>query len=319
MSGINKDKKIYIAGHSGMVGSAIKRKLEAGGYTNLIYRDLSELNLIRQTEVEKFFAEQKPDVVIVAAAKVGGILANNTYRAEFIYDNLMIESNIIHQAYVSKVQKLIFLGSSCIYPKLAPQPLKEEYLLSDYLEFTNEPYAVAKIAGIKLCENYYRQYNCNFYSVMPTNLYGPNDNFNLETSHVLPALIRKFHEAKEKNLPSVALWGTGKPMREFLYVDDLAGAIVFSMESIEAENIYGNGISHINIGTGEDLTISDLAAIIAEVTGYSGKIEYDTSKPDGTPRKLMDVSRINSLGWKYKTDLKDGIKKTYEWFKSNIH
>jgi GDP-L-fucose synthase len=319
MSAINKDMKIYIAGHSGMVGSAIKRKLEADGYRNLIYKDLSELNLVRQTEVEEFFAEQKPDVVIVAAAKVGGILANNTYRAEFIYDNLMIESNIIHRAYLSKVNKLIFLGSSCIYPKLAPQPLKEEYLLSDYLEFTNEPYAIAKIAGIKLCENYYRQYACNFYSVMPTNLYGPNDNFNLETSHVLPALIRKFHEAKQKNLPSVTLWGTGKPMREFLYVDDLAEAIVFSMENIEAEDIYRNGISHINIGTGEDLTINDLAGIIAEVTGYSGEIEYDTTKPDGTPRKLMDVSRINNLGWKYKTDLKDGIKKSYEWFKSNIH
>lgn len=318
MSDINKNKKIYIAGHSGMVGSAIKRKLEAGGYSNLIYRDLSELNLVRQTEVEEFFAEQKPDIVIVAAAKVGGILANNTYRAEFIYDNLMIESNIIHQAYLSKVKKMIFLGSSCIYPKLAPQPLKEEYLLSDYLEFTNEPYAIAKIAGIKLCENYYRQYNCNFYSVMPTNLYGPNDNFNLETSHVLPALIRKFHEAKQKNLPAVTLWGTGKPMREFLYVDDLAEAIVFSMENIEADNIYGKGISHINIGTGEDLTIRDLAGMIAEVTGYSGEIDYDTTKPDGTPRKLMDVSRINSLGWKYKTDLKEGIKKTYEWFKSNI-
>lgn len=318
MSQIYKNKKIYIAGHSGMVGSAIKRKLEVNGYTNLIYRDLSELNLIRQTEVEEFFAEQKPEVIIVAAAKVGGILANSTYRAEFIYDNLMIESNIIHQAYLGKVEKLIFLGSSCIYPKLAAQPLKEEYLLSDYLEFTNEPYAIAKIAGIKLCENYYRQYGCDFYSVMPTNLYGPNDNFNLETSHVLPALIRKFHEAKEKSLPSVTLWGTGKPMREFLYVEDLAEAIVFSMENIGAENIYGEGISHINIGTGEDLTISELANIISEVTGYSGNIEYDTTKPDGTPRKLMDVSRINKLGWKHRTSLKDGIEKTYEWFKSNI-
>ncbi len=305
MTGNLKEKKIYIAGHAGMVGSAIKRKLEAEGYKNLLVKDLSELNLIRQEQVERFFDEQKPDIVIVAAAKVGGILANNTYRAEFIYDNLMIESNIIHQAYVNKTEKLIFLGSSCIYPKLAPQPLKEEYLLSDYLEYTNEPYAVAKIAGIKLCENYYRQYGCDFYSVMPTNLYGPYDNFNPETSHVLPALIRKFHEAKEKNLSSVTLWGTGKPMREFLYVEDLAEAIVFLMENIEAGNIYEQGISHINIGTGEDLTINELAHIIADITGFTGKIEYDTTKPDGTPRKLMDVSRINSLGWKYSTSLRE--------------
>ncbi len=318
MIGNLKEKKIYIAGHTGMVGSAIKRKLESGGYSNLISKSLSELNLIRQDQVENFFTDHKPDIVIVAAAKVGGILANNTYRAEFIYDNLMIESNIIHQAYVNKTAKLIFLGSSCIYPKLAPQPLKEEFLLSDYLEYTNEPYAVAKIAGIKLCENYYRQYGCNFYSVMPTNLYGPNDNFNPETSHVLPALMRKFHDAAEKNLPTVTLWGTGRPMREFLYVDDLAGAIVFLMENIEAGNIYEQGISHINIGAGEDLTIQDLAHLIADVTGFSGKIEYDTTKPDGTPRKLMDVSRINKLGWKHSTNLRDGIEKTYAWFKSNI-
>ena len=318
MTGNLKEKKIYIAGHAGMVGSAIKRKLEVNGYKNLLVRDLSELNLIRQEQVERFFNEQKPDVVIVAAAKVGGILANNTYRAEFIYDNLMIESNIIHQAYVNKTEKLIFLGSSCIYPKLAPQPLKEEYLLSDYLEYTNEPYAVAKIAGIKLCENYYRQYGCDFYSVMPTNLYGPYDNFNPETSHVLPALIRKFHEAKEKNLSSVTLWGTGKAMREFLYVEDLAEAIVFLMENIEAGNIYEQGISHINIGTGEDLTINELAHIIADITGFTGKIEYDTTKPDGTPRKLMDVSRINGLGWKYSTSLRNGIEKAYDWFKSNV-
>lgn len=318
MSDYYKDKTIYIAGHAGMVGSAIKRKLESEGYTNLIYRKLSELNLIRQTEVEAFFAEQKPQVVIVAAAKVGGILANNTYRAEFIYDNLMIESNIMAQAYLHRVSKLIFLGSSCIYPKLAPQPLREEYLLSGYLEFTNEPYAIAKIAGIKLCENYYRQYGSDFYSVMPTNLYGPNDNFNPETSHVLPALIRKFHEAKVRNLPSVTLWGSGKPMREFLFVEDLAEAIVFLMENIKAKDIYEQGISHINIGTGKDLTIDELAYIISDVVNYSGKIEYDTGKPDGTPRKLMDVSRINNLGWKYKTELRDGIEKTYNWFKSNI-
>ncbi len=318
MIGNLREKKIYIAGHAGMVGSAIKRKLESRGYTNLIYKSLSELDLIRQDQVEKFFTDQKPDIVIVAAAKVGGILANNTYRAEFIYDNLMIESNIIHQAYVNKAEKLIFLGSSCIYPKLAPQPLKEEYLLSDYLEYTNEPYAVAKIAGIKLCENYFRQYGCDFYSVMPTNLYGPYDNFNPETSHVLPALIRKFHEAAEKNLSSVTLWGTGQPMREFLYVEDLAEAIVFLMENVEAGNIYEQGISHINIGTGEDLTINELAYLIAGLTDFSGKIEYDTAKPDGTPRKLMDVSRINKLGWKYSTNLRNGIEKTYEWFKSNV-
>jgi len=318
MSDKFKNKKIYIAGHSGMVGSAITRKLLNAGYTNLLYRNLSELNLIRQAEVETFFKEQKPDLVIVAAAKVGGILANSTYRAEFIYDNLMIESNIIHQSYLSGVDKLIFLGSSCIYPKLAPQPLREEYLLSDYLEFTNEPYAIAKIAGIKLCENYYRQYRSNFYSVMPTNLYGPFDNFNLETSHVLPALISKIHQAKLKNLPAVTVWGSGNPMREFLYVEDLAEAIVFLMENIDAENIYEQGISHINIGTGEDLTIKELAGIVAEVIGYSGGIVYDISKPDGTPRKLMDVSRINELGWKYKTTLHDGIEKAYSWFKSNV-
>ncbi len=314
-----REKKIYIAGHSGMVGSAVQRKLEAEGYRNLIYRDISGLNLIRQTEVEEFFREQKPDIVIVAAAKVGGILANNTYRAEFLYDNLMIETNVIHQAYRNNVEKLVFLGSSCIYPRLAPQPLKEEYLLSDYLEFTNEPYAIAKIAGIKLCENYYRQYGCDFYSVMPTNLYGPNDNFNPETSHVLPALIRKFHEAKENRLPSVTIWGTGKPMREFLYVDDLAEAVVFLMENIGAGDIYSQGISHINIGTGEDLTINELADMISDVTGYTGRIEHDISKPDGTPRKLMDVSRINSLGWKSKTPLKEGIEKAYDWFRTNVH
>jgi GDP-L-fucose synthase len=312
-----KNHKIYIAGHKGMVGSAIKRELESAGYKNLVYKDLSELDLTRQYEVEKFFDKEKPLVVFIAAAKVGGILANNTYRAEFIYDNLMIESNLINSSYKSGVQKLIFLGSSCIYPKLAPQPLKEEYLLSDYLEFTNEPYAVAKIAGIKLCENYYRQFGCNFYSAMPTNLYGPNDNYNLETSHVLPALIRKFHEAKKSDKPEVILWGTGKPKREFLYVEDLAGAMRFLLENIEAKDIYENGISHINIGTGEDLTITELADLIAGITGFKGKIIYDNSRPDGTPRKLMDVSRINKLGWNYKISLKDGIKKAYNWYLQN--
>lgn len=312
------DKKIYLAGHNGMVGSAIFRELNTLGYKNIIHKELSELDLRNQSSVEKFFNEQKPEVVIIAAAKVGGILANNTYRAEFLYDNLMIEANLIHASFLNKVEKVVFLGSSCIYPKLAPQPLKEEYLLSDYLEFTNEPYAIAKIAGIKLCENYYRQYNCNFISAMPTNLYGPNDNFNLETSHVLPALIRKFHEAKVQKKESVVIWGTGKPLREFMYVEDLANAIVFMMENIEAGDLYDNGITHLNVGTGKDISISDLAKLVAEITGFEGKIVYDSSKPDGTPRKLMDVSRLNSLGWKYKTELQDGLSKTYNFFKANF-
>ena len=309
-----KDKKIYLAGHTGMVGSAIRRKLEHDGYDNLILRNYPGLDLTRQTEVNSLFDYEKPEVVIIAAAKVGGILANNTYRAEFIYDNLMIETNVIHAAYKNNVEKLIFLGSSCIYPKLAPQPLKEEYLLSDFLESTNEPYAIAKIAGIKLCENYYRQYGCNFYSVMPTNMYGPNDNFNLETSHVLPALIRKFHEAKTKEHKTVTIWGTGKPLREFLFVEDLADTIVFLIENIDAKDIYEKGISQINIGTGKDISILDLAKLIAKVIGFKGELVHDTSKPDGTPRKLMDVTRINTLGWKYKTELKEGIEKTYEWY-----
>jgi len=309
-----RNKKVYLAGHTGMVGSAILRELESRGYKNIIYKDFSELDLRNQSEVQKFFAEAKPEIIIIAAAKVGGILANNTYRAEFLYDNLMIEANLIHSSYLSKVEKVVFLGSSCIYPKLAPQPLKEEYLLTDTLEFTNEPYAIAKIAGIKLCENYYRQYGCNSISAMPTNLYGPNDNFNLETSHVLPALIRKFHEAKVKNNNSVTIWGTGKPLREFMYVEDLANAIVFMMENIEAKDLYENGITHLNVGSGKDITIADLAKLISEIVGFNGKIEYDSTKPDGTPRKLMDVTRINSLGWKYKTELKEGIQKTYKWF-----
>lgn len=311
------NKKIYVAGHNGMVGSAVMRALQKSGYKNLIAVSSVQLDLRRQSDVEDFFEKQKPDVVIVAAAKVGGILANNTYRAEFIYDNLMIEANLIHASYLHKVKKLLFLGSSCIYPKLAPQPLKEEYLLSGYLEYTNEPYAIAKIAGIKLCENYFRQYECNFISAMPTNLYGPNDNFDLQTSHVLPALIRKFHEAKTNNNPSVTIWGTGKPLREFLFVDDLAEAILFMMEKVEASDLYNLGITHLNIGSGKDISISDLAALISNIIGYNGKIEYDTTKPDGTPRKLMDVSRINSLGWKYKTELEEGIKKTYDWFLNN--
>jgi len=312
-----KNKRIYLAGHNGMVGSAIFRQLKKNGFVNVITAEFPSLDLRNQKSVEDFLAEKKPEVVIIAAAKVGGILANNTYRAEFIYDNLMIQNNLIHSSYLNKVEKLIFLGSSCIYPKLAPQPLKEEYLLSGYLEYTNEPYAIAKIAGIKMCENYYKQYGCNFISAMPTNLYGYNDNFDLQTSHVLPALIRKFHEAKTINKPFVEIWGTGKPLREFLFVDDLAEAILFLLENVDAENLYSLGISQLNIGTGKDISIFDLAKLVSEIVGYKGEIVFDTTKPDGTPRKLMDVSRINSLGWKYKTELKEGIQKTYEWFLEN--
>ena len=312
------NKKIYIAGHTGMVGSAVKKEFKHSGYNNLLLKNYPGLNLIRQSEVDDFFESEKPEIVIMAAAKVGGILANNTYRADFIYDNLMIEANVINAAYKNNVEKLIFLGSSCIYPKMAPQPLREESLLSGYLEVTNEPYAIAKIAGIKLCENFYRQYGCNFYSVMPTNLYGPRDNFNLETSHVLPAFIRKFHEAKVNNHESVTIWGSGKPMREFLYVEDLADAILFLMENIDANDLYEKDISHINIGSGIDITIDDLAKLIAEIVGFEGKIIHDATKPDGTPRKLMDVSRINKLGWKYKTELIEGLTKTYKWFKENL-
>ena len=309
-----RNNKIYLAGHAGMVGSAIHRQLVSKQYSHIITKNLNELDLTIQSNVEEFFHKENPEIVIVAAAKVGGILANDMFRAEFIYDNLMIEANIIHSAYKHGVQKLIFLGSSCIYPKLAPQPLKEEYLLSDYLEYSNEPYAIAKIAGIKLCENYYRQYDCNFFSVMPTNLFGFNDNFNLNTSHVLPALIRKFHEAKINSNPEVVVWGSGTPKREFLFVDDLAEAIVFLLEKVNAKDIYQAGISQLNIGMGKDLTINELAELIAEVIGFKGKIVYDSSKPDGTPRKLLDITRINNLGWKAKTDLKTGIQKTYKWY-----
>lgn len=310
-------KKIYLAGHNGMVGSAIFRKLTKSGYNNIVTKSLDDLDLRNQSEVSSFFEKEKPEVVIIAAAKVGGILANNTYRAEFLYDNLMIEANLIHASYLNNAEKVIFLGSSCIYPKFAPQPLKEEYLLSDYLEYTNEPYAIAKIAGIKLCENYYKQYGSNFLSLMPTNLYGFNDNFNLQTSHVLPALIRKFHEAKTAKSESVTIWGTGTPKREFLFVDDLAEAVKFTLENIEAKSLYDLEISQLNVGTGEDLTISELADTIKKIVGFEGIIIYDSTKPDGTPRKLMDVSRINNLGWKHKTNLEEGIKKTYEWFLEN--
>lgn len=300
-----------------MVGSAIFRELTKSGYKNIVTKSLDELDLRNQSEVNSFFEKEKPEVVIIAAAKVGGILANNTYRAEFLYDNLMIEANLIHASYLNNADKVIFLGSSCIYPKLAPQPLKEEYLLSDYLEYTNEPYAIAKIAGIKLCESYYKQYGSNFLSLMPTNLYGFNDNFNLQTSHVLPALIRKFHEAKTSDSESVTIWGTGSPKREFLFVDDLAEAVKFTLENIEAKALYDLEISQLNVGTGEDLTISELADTIKKIVGFEGSIIYDSTKPDGTPRKLMDVSRINNLGWKHKTNLEEGIKKTYEWFLEN--
>lgn len=313
---MEKNKKVYIAGHNGMVGSAINRKFTQEGFNNILTRNLNELDLTRQIEVEDFFKNEKPEYVILAAAKVGGIFANNKYRAEFIYDNLMIEANVIHAAYKNNVEKLLFLGSSCIYPKFAPQPLKEEYLLTDSLEYTNEPYAIAKIAGIKLCENYYKQYGSNFFSIMPTNLYGPNDNFNLETSHVLPALIRKVHSSKSTE-SEVEVWGTGKPKREFLYVEDLADAVFFLMNNIEARNLYENNLTHINVGTGIDLSISELVDIIAEVIGYKGKIIYNSTKPDGTPRKLLDVTRLHNLGWMHKTNLKEGIYKTYEWYLKN--
>lgn len=311
-------KKVYIAGHRGMVGSALYRRFKQDNHENLIATDIQELDLIRQKDVEEYFETKKPSYVVIAAAKVGGILANDKYRAQFIYENLMIESNLIHAAYKYDVEKLIFLGSSCIYPKLAPQPLKEEYLLTDSLEYTNEPYAIAKIAGIKLCENYYRQYGSNFFSVMPTNLFGPFDNFNLETSHVLPALMRKFHDAKSTNADHVMLWGTGNPMREFLYVEDLADAVHFVMKNVDAKDIYENNISHINIGQGTDLTIAELANIIKNIVGYEGEVRFDTSKPDGTPKKLLSVDRLHNLGWKHKTSLEEGIKKTYEWFLENL-
>jgi len=312
------DKKIYLAGHTGLVGSALHRLFQARGCRRIIPRDLQQLDLRRQQDSEAFFAQERPQVVIIAAAKVGGILANDTYRAEFIYDNLMIAANIIHSAYKYGVEKLLFLGSSCIYPKFAPQPIKEEYLLNGPLEHTNEPYAVAKIAGLKLCENYHRQYGCNFFSIMPTNLYGPADNFDLQTSHVLPALLRKFHEAKMAGRPTVSVWGSGAVRREFLYVDDLADAICFLLENIDAEEVFAKGISHINVGTGEDLTIRELAELIAEVVGYEGKLVFDASKPDGTPRKQLDVSVLRGLGWQPHTPLRTGIEQTYQWYLSHF-
>ncbi len=302
-----KQDKIYIAGHRGMVGSAIVHRLQKDGFTNIITRTSKELDLKEQVAVRDFFKSEKPDVVVLAAAKVGGIHANNVYRAQFLYENLMIESNVIHSAYENGVKKLLFLGSSCIYPKLAPQPLKEESLLTGLLEQTNEPYAIAKIAGIKLAESYRRQYGANFISAMPTNLYGPNDNYDLNNSHVLPALIRKFHTAKISGAAQVEVWGTGSPMREFLHVDDLADACFFLLQNYDEEMF-------VNIGTGEDLTIKALAEMIKEIVGYTGELKWNTDKPDGTPRKLMDVSRLHNLGWKHRIGLREGIAAVYSEF-----
>jgi GDP-L-fucose synthase len=307
---MEKNAKIYIAGHRGMVGSAILRKLQSQGYTKFVLRTSSELDLRNQVAVEAFFEAERPDYVFLAAAKVGGIVANNTYRGEFLYENLQIQNNVIHSAYLFGVRKLMFLGSSCIYPKLAPQPLREDYLLTGPLEATNEPYAIAKIAGIKMCEAYRSQYGCDFISVMPTNLYGPNDNYDLQNSHVLPAMIRKFHEAKISQKPQVDLWGTGSPMREFLHADDLADACCFLMEKYSEASL-------INIGTGEDVTIRQLAETVGRIVGYLGEINWDTSKPDGTPRKLMDVGKLHQLGWKHQIAFEDGIRLAYQDFLDN--
>jgi GDP-L-fucose synthase len=307
---LEKKAKIYIAGHRGMVGSAILRALQAKGYNNFVLKTSTELDLKNQYAVADFFAVEKPDYVFLAAAKVGGIVANNTYRADFLYENLMIQNNVIHHAYLNGTKKLLFLGSSCIYPKLAPQPLKEEYLLTGLLESTNEPYAIAKIAGIKMCDAYRSQYGCNFISVMPTNLYGPNDNYDLNNSHVLPALLRKFISAKREGVDSVTIWGTGTPLREFLHADDLADACLFLMDGYNESGL-------VNIGVGEDISILDLAKLVKKIVGFEGEILLDTSKPDGTPRKLMDVSKLNGLGWKATISLEDGINMVYQEVKDN--
>lgn len=308
---MEKQAKIYVAGHRGMVGSAIVRYLQKNGYQNLVLKTSAELDLRNQQAVADFFAQEKPAYVFLAAAKVGGIVANNTYRADFLYENLAIQNNVIHAAYVNQVTKLMFLGSSCIYPKLAPQPLKESYLLTGLLEPTNEPYAIAKIAGIKMCEAYRAQYGCNFISVMPTNLYGPNDNYDLQNSHVLPAMIHKFHEAKTRGDQSMELWGTGSPMREFLYADDLAEACLFLMETYNESEL-------VNIGTGVDVTIKELAQTVQQIVGFSGTIQWDTNRPDGTPRKLMDVSKLHGLGWKHHIELAQGIQLAYQDFLANV-
>jgi GDP-L-fucose synthase len=299
------NSKIYVAGHRGMVGSAIVKNLQEKGFLNIVTRTSTELNLINQQQVTNFFESEKPEYVFLAAAKVGGIVANNTYRADFIYENMMIQSNVIHESYKNKVTKLLFLGSSCIYPKLAPQPLKEDYLLTGLLEETNEPYAIAKIAGIKMCDAYREQYNCNFISVMPTNLYGNNDNYDLQNSHVLPALIRKMHEAKQNNDKFVTVWGTGNPLREFLHADDMADACVYLMQNYNEKGF-------VNIGSGEEIAIKELAYLIKEIVGFEGEIQFDTTKPDGTPRKLTDTTRLNNLGWKHKIQLKAGIQEVYQ-------
>jgi GDP-L-fucose synthase len=307
---MNVNTKVYVAGHRGLVGSAIVRRLKEEGFTNIVYRTSKELDLRDKDQVDQFFESEKPDYVFLAAAKVGGIVANNEYPADFIRDNLLIQTNIIDAAYRNNVEKLLFLGSTCIYPKFAKQPLKEEYLLTGELEPTNEPYAIAKIAGIKMCQSYNRQYGTKYISVMPTNLYGPNDNFDLHTSHVLPALIRKFHEAKENKAPFVEVWGTGTPKREFLYSDDLADACLFLMNNYEGNEI-------VNIGVGEDISIKALAEKVKDVVGYEGEINFDTNKPDGTPRKLVDVTKVNSLGWKAGTSLDEGLSHAYQWFLEN--
>ena len=309
---MNKDDKIYVAGHRGMVGSAIKRRLEKEGYTNIIVKTSKELDLTNQAKVDEFFSVEKPDYVFLAAAKVGGIHANNTYPADFIYENLMIQNNVIKAAHDFEVKKLLFLGSTCIYPKMAPQPIKEEYLLTGSLEETNEAYAVAKIAGLEMCKFFKRQYGDNFISCMPTNLYGPNDNFDLKNSHVLPALIRKFHEAKVNNSEAVEVWGTGTPLREFLYVDDMADACVFLMENYDGEQ-------HVNIGTGEEVSIRELAETVKEVVGFDGELVFNTEMPDGTPRKLTTVDKLHGLGWKHKVSLDKGIRLAYNWFLENYN
>jgi len=311
MNNMNKNSKIYVAGHRGMVGSAIIRRLQKDGFTNIVTRSSKDLDLRNQQAVADFFATEKPEFVFLAAAKVGGIVANNTYRADFIYENMMIQSNVIHHAYLNNVTKLMFLGSSCIYPKLAPQPLKEDYLLTGLLEPTNEPYAIAKIAGIKMCDAYRAQYGCNFISVMPTNLYGPNDNYDLNNSHVLPALIRKFHTAKKENAATVEIWGTGSPLREFLHADDLADACFYLMQNYNEAGL-------VNIGVGEDISIKDLALLVKQTVGFSGELKFDTTKPDGTPRKLMDVSKLHSFGWMHKINLTEGVAAVYAEVKDKL-
>lgn len=315
---MNQQSKIFVAGHRGMVGSALVRTLKNNGYNNLVKRTFSELDLAIQSDVSDFMEQEQPEIVFIAAAKVGGIHANNTYRADFIYENLMIQSNLIHASHIAGVKKLLFLGSSCIYPKLAPQPLQEDSLLTGKLEPTNEPYAIAKIAGIKMCESYYRQYGDNFISVMPTNLYGPNDNYDLENSHVLPALIRKFYEAKINGTPQVKIWGTGSPQREFLHVNDMAKACLFVMEKVEAQDLYDSlGLTHLNIGSGIEITIQDLAELIQKLSGYQGELIFDESKPDGTPRKIMDESNLKKLGWTHSIGLEEGIRQTILDYESN--